>query len=79
MQKRGNCYNEKMKNKIIFLFILLGLAASAFATEQINRFEVSARVRPDASVLIEENISRMWNKMMILIGVMIKKKQQQQI
>ena len=57
MQKHGNCYNEKMKNKIIFLFILLGLAASAFATEQINRFEVSARVRPDASVLIEENIS----------------------
>ena len=46
-----------MKNKIIFLFILLGLAASAFATEQISRFEVSARVRPDASVRIEENIS----------------------
>lgn len=57
MQKRGNCYNEKMKNKIIFLFVLLGLSAGAFAAEQISRFEVSARVRPDASVRIEENIS----------------------
>ena len=46
-----------MKNKIIFLFVLLGLAASAFAAEQISRFEVFARVRPDASVRIEENIS----------------------